>query len=82
MSNVWHTKARAIEITPLVQPKPIDIDRLMHPPNTEDLDEEMCEWGPRVIISEISGLPIVARRPGQRIVTSEEIYEELRGSGP
>ena len=37
---------------------------------------------PRVSYSKGTGLPVVNGRPGQRIVTSEEIYEELRGSGP
>ena len=45
-------------------------------------DEESDEWtGPREVRSD-TGLWVVARKPGQRIVTSEEIYEELRGSGP
>jgi hypothetical protein len=38
--------------------------------------------GPRVIYSPRTGLPVVTARPGARMVTAEEIYEELRGSGP
>ncbi len=39
------------------------------------------EWvGPRVVPSEISGHSVVAARPGVRKVTSEEIYEMLRGA--
>ena len=37
---------------------------------------------PRVIYSPRTGLPVVTARPGARMVTAEEIYEELRGSGP
>ena len=39
-------------------------------------------FGPRVSYSKRTGLPVVNPRPGQRIVTSEEIYEELRGTFP
>jgi len=38
--------------------------------------------GPRVSYSKRTGLPVVNGRPGQRMVTSEEIYEELRGTFP
>jgi hypothetical protein len=38
--------------------------------------------GPRVSYSKRTGLPVVNPRPGQRMVTSEEIYEELRGTFP
>jgi hypothetical protein len=37
---------------------------------------------PRVSYSKRTGLPVVNARPGQRMVTSEEIYEELRGTFP
>jgi antitoxin (DNA-binding transcriptional repressor) of toxin-antitoxin stability system len=40
------------------------------------------EIGPRAVYSKRTGLPVVVAKPGQRMVTSEEIYEELRGSGP
>jgi hypothetical protein len=74
---------RLAEITPIAQPNSIATTAMQQPPSAAELDdEEMQEWGPRVVLSEISGLPIVAGRPGQRMVTSEEIYEELRGSGP
>ena len=33
--------------------------------------------GPRVSYNNDTGLPVVNGRPGQRFVTSEEIYEEL-----
>jgi hypothetical protein len=39
-------------------------------------------FGPRVSYSKGTGLPVVNPRPGQRMVTSEEIYEELRGTFP
>ena len=46
-------------------------------------DEQSHESDPsRYILSEVTGLWVVAAKPGQRMVTSEEIYEELRGSGP
>jgi hypothetical protein len=38
--------------------------------------------GPRESYSSGTGLPVVNPWPGQRMVTSEEIYEELRGSFP
>lgn len=38
--------------------------------------------GPRVVYSPLTGLPVVTARPGARMVTAEEIYEELRGSWP
>ena len=38
--------------------------------------------GPRVSYSKRTGLPVVNPRSGQRMVTSEEIYEELRGTFP
>ena len=69
------------EITPVTRSNTASVDELRSATEA-DLDQDMREWGPRVVISEISGLPVVARRPGQRMVTSEEIYEELRGSGP
>ena len=71
------------EITPVAQPNSIVTAAMQQQPSAAELDDEdMREWGPRVVISEISGFPVVAGRPGQRMVTSEEIYEELRGSGP
>jgi hypothetical protein len=39
-------------------------------------------FGPRVSYSKRTGLPVVNGRPGQRMVTAEEIYEELRGTFP
>jgi|KBSSwiStaDraftv2_1062776.scaffolds.fasta_scaffold00120_24 hypothetical protein len=38
--------------------------------------------GPREVYSPRTGWPVVTARPGARMVTAEEIYEELRGSGP
>jgi hypothetical protein len=38
--------------------------------------------GPRVGCNKDTGLPVVNGRPGQRFVTSEEIYEELRRDFP
>jgi hypothetical protein len=34
--------------------------------------------GPREVISELTGLPVVTARPGARKVTSEEIYAILK----
>ena len=39
-------------------------------------------FGPRVSYSKGTGLPVVNPRPGQRMVTSEEIYQELRATFP
>jgi hypothetical protein len=49
---------------------------------TESGDQPDEEVGPRAVYSKRTGLPVVVARPGQRMVTSEEVYEELRGSGP
>jgi hypothetical protein len=38
--------------------------------------------GPRLCYSKYSNAPVVNGRPGHRMVTSEEIYEELRNSFP
>ena len=38
--------------------------------------------GPRVSCNKHTGLPVVNGRPGQRFVTREEIYEELRRDFP
>ena len=49
---------------------------------TESEEQPDEDIGPRAVYSKRTGLPVVVARPGQRMVTSEEIYEELRGSGP
>ena len=46
----------------------------------EDAPLEHAE--PRFIRDPRTGHSAVAPRPGARMVTAEEIYEELRGSGP
>jgi len=45
-------------------------------------DAPLEHTGPRVIRSPRTGFSVVAARPGARMITAEEIYEELRGSGP
>jgi hypothetical protein len=58
-------------------------------PDPQEMGVEGCagnkpleRTGPRVIYSPRTGLPVVTARPGARMITAEEIYEELRGSGP
>jgi hypothetical protein len=58
-------------------------------PDPKEVGVEGCEEGkplerkgPRVVYNPRTGLPVVTARPGARMVTAEEIYEELRGSGP
>jgi hypothetical protein len=58
-------------------------------PDPEEAGDRTCPQGtpqeysgPRVSYSKRTGLPVVNPRPGQRMVTSEEIYEELRGTFP
>jgi hypothetical protein len=58
-------------------------------PDPKDVGVQGCAsgtpdepFGPRVSYSKGTGLPVVNARPGQRMVTSEEIYEELRGTFP
>jgi hypothetical protein len=58
-------------------------------PDPKEMSAEDCACGtsqeafdPHVSYSKGTGLPVVNPRPGQRMVTSEEIYEELRGTFP
>lgn len=58
-------------------------------PDPKEVSAQDCASGPaqepsdpRVSYSKRTGLPVVNARPGQRMVTSEEIYEELRGTFP
>ena len=58
-------------------------------PDPKEVGAQECAEGtpqespvPRVSYSKRTGLPVVNGRPGQRMVTSEEIYEELRGTFP
>ena len=58
-------------------------------PDPKEVGTRDCKGGPsqepsdpRVSYSKRTGLPVVNARPGQRMVTSEEIYEELRGTFP
>jgi hypothetical protein len=70
------------EITPIVQPDSTETDR-RPPAGSRVSDQKRPErTGPRVVYSKLTGLPVVTARPGERMVTSEEIYEELRGSFP
>lgn len=70
------------EIIPLTRSNIARVEDLQLQSATE-LDDQPDEGaGPRTIYSRRTGLPVVVARPGQRRVTSEEIYEELRGSGP
>ncbi len=53
-------------------------------PDTTDPSAEFQQpyVGPRVSCDKDTGLPVVNGRPGQRFVTSEEIYEELQRDFP
>jgi hypothetical protein len=70
------------EITPVSSTHTAGAERNQVPAMTA-LDEELLErTEPRVVYSKLTGLPVVMSRPGQRMVTSKEIYEELRNSFP
>jgi hypothetical protein len=70
------------EITPVVRSDGIEADQTRSA-GTAASDGKLPErTGPRVVYSKLTGLPVVTARPGERMVTSEEIYEELRGSFP
>ena len=58
-------------------------------PDPKEVGAQECAEGtsqespmPRVSYSKRTGLPVVNATPGQRMVTSEEIYEELRRTFP
>jgi antitoxin (DNA-binding transcriptional repressor) of toxin-antitoxin stability system len=70
------------EIIPLTRSSVARTDelQLLNATESDELPDEQI--GPRAVYSKRTGLPVVVARPGQRMVTSEEIYEELRGSGP
>jgi antitoxin (DNA-binding transcriptional repressor) of toxin-antitoxin stability system len=70
------------EIIPLTRSNISRVEDLQLQSATESDDQPDEEVGPRAVYSKRTGLPVVVARPGQRMVTSEEIYEELRGSGP
>src|SRR6266436_687512 len=64
---------------------PVAYLTLAYRPDLKELSDEDCAcstpeepFGPRVSYSKGTGLPVVNPSPGQRMVTSEEIYEELR----
>jgi hypothetical protein len=68
---------------------PVAYLTLAYRPDLKELSAEDCAcstpeepFGPRVSCSKGTGLPVVNPRPGQRMVTSEEIYEELRRTFP
>ena len=67
------------EITLVVRSNPIGANATQ---SVNSVESEMQPQESRYVRSEFTGLWVVAGRPGQRMVTSEEIYEELRGSGP
>jgi hypothetical protein len=54
---------------------------VMKPTDTADDNDDPPEFaertGPREIVSPITGYHVVTRRPGQRMITSEEIKEML-----
>ena len=70
------------EIIPLTRSNVARTEELQLLSATESHGQPDEEIGPRAVYSKRTGLPVVVARPGQRMVTSEEIYEELRGSGP
>ena len=70
------------EIIPLTRSNVARTEELQLLSATESDEQPDGEIGPRAVYSKRTGLPVVVARPGQRMVTSEEIYEELRGSGP
>ena|SRR5882757_9717315 len=70
------------EIIPLTRSNIGRAEKLQLRKVTESDDQPDEDVGPRAVYSKRTGLPVVVARPGQRMVTSEEIYEELRGSGP
>jgi antitoxin (DNA-binding transcriptional repressor) of toxin-antitoxin stability system len=70
------------EIVPLMQSNLARSEEMQSPGATGSDGQPDEEIGPRAVYSKRTGLPVVVAKPGQRMVTSEEIYEELRGSGP
>ena len=70
------------EIMPLTRSNLVRTEEMQQASATESDEQPDAEIGPRTVYSKRTGLPVVVARPGQRMVTSEEIYEELRGSGP
>jgi antitoxin (DNA-binding transcriptional repressor) of toxin-antitoxin stability system len=70
------------EIIPLTRSNAARAEELQLQGGAESGCQPDEEVGPRAVYSKRTGLPVVVARPGQRMVTSEEIYEELRGSGP
>jgi hypothetical protein len=58
----------------------VNVDTEFKPTDTPDDDDpQMCEgrMQPREVICPITGYHVVARRPGQRSITTEEIKEML-----
>jgi hypothetical protein len=55
-------------------PRPDEDDYVEPPPAPPP------EGWQRVVESPVTGLPVVMAKPGERKITSEEIYEFLRGS--
>jgi antitoxin (DNA-binding transcriptional repressor) of toxin-antitoxin stability system len=70
------------EIIPLTRSNVLRTEQMQSLSATESDEQPDEDIGPRTVYSKRTGLPVVVARPGQRMVTSEEIYEELRGSGP
>jgi hypothetical protein len=70
------------EIVPLMQSNLARSEEMQSPRATGSDGQPDEEIGPRAVYSKRTGLPVVVAKPGQRMVTSEDIYEELRGSGP
>lgn len=74
------------EITP-IDPSSVTGQRRRPPPvyvSEETVRPEYIRQpnGPRIVYSKLTGMPVVTARLGERMITSEEIYEELRGSFP
>jgi antitoxin (DNA-binding transcriptional repressor) of toxin-antitoxin stability system len=71
-----------VEITPVSRSETSDADLPQSSGTAAPNEEPGDQTGPRVVYCSLTGLPVVMGRPGQRMVTSEEIYEELRNSFP
>ena len=70
------------EITPVAQSDTAADDAMPANSATESAVEPQASDESRYVLSEVTGLWVVPAKPGQRMVTSEEIYEQLRGCGP
>jgi hypothetical protein len=63
-------------------PEPVDLSEFKFPGATPPHRAPEEPRSARIAYSKLTGLPVVLGRPGQSMVTSEEIYELLRSSFP